>query len=243
MPVSTYVLPVSGPPVTVASGSVHPEPGRSSRSTRCRFFAVRKKSVHRRGDHRPDARDLVDGLLAGVARARPWCRTGGPGARPPSCRRGGCRGRRAGWRAGAPWRRRCACHQLRRRLLREPFQLHELCRGQLVEIGHVADQLRVEQLPDPLLSQAADVHRLPGGEMDDPLQDPVRGRRGSRSSGRPRPPGARPACRRRGTRSGIGRSRSRAVPALRQRAQHLGDHLARADDLDPVADRGCPSAR
>ncbi len=63
-----------------------------------------------------------------------------------------------------------APYQLRRRLLREPLERHEPFGAELVEVRDVADQLRVEQLAHPLVAEAADVHRLSGGEVDDPFR-------------------------------------------------------------------------
>src|SRR2546422_11162995 len=70
-------------------------------------------------------------------------------------------------REGLPFGRLDGVDELLGRFFREPFELEQLRRRELVQIGDVLDQLGIEQRAHPLVSEAANVHH--GGEMDDEI--------------------------------------------------------------------------
>ena len=183
-------------------GEVEPRRARGARSGPG-SRGSRKNATHRLGDGGPDAGHLVDRLLGRRCQRRPWCRTAGRGAPPPSCRRAGSRARRGGSTAAAPsrprWPRRAAsadCSANR-------SSSTSCSTVSVVQVGHVRDEPGVEQLADALVAEAADVHRAARGEVDDALEHPAGTARVGTVPHRLARPAARPACRSRGSASGM----------------------------------------
>ncbi len=72
--------------------------------------------------------------------------------------------------------RRDAADELLCRLLGKAFERHQLQRRQLVQVGDVGDELRIEQRAHALVAKPANVHRAAAGEVDDAFEDPRRAR-------------------------------------------------------------------
>ena len=61
------------------------------------------------------------------------------------------------------------CDQVGGAFLSKPLQRQKLLRGKSVEVGHVADELGLDELLDDLRAQVLDVHDRPPGEVSNPL--------------------------------------------------------------------------
>ena len=193
------------------------DPRSRSRSISCRLRGSCEELGHRLGDGGPDA---------GHRRRSPRCRRVARASMVPKCRARSwatvlpdvpdARARRAAARAAAPSRPRSpapAAPPTARRTGRAPTSRSAV---RCVEVGHVADQPGVEQLPHPLVAQPADVHRVARGEVHDALEHPAGAGDVGAEAHRPRPPGARPAVPQPG--SGRASRTARSLPSRRSRS-------------------------
>ena len=62
-----------------------------------------------------------------------------------------------------------AAIRFRRRQLAEALQAFDVWHPEVIAVGRVGQQTRGDELPDPLLAEALDVHGTAGGEVHDPL--------------------------------------------------------------------------
>ncbi len=124
---------------------------------------------------RDHAADAVDGGQLARRRGHRWrraTRRRGPGPAHPSARGGGCRARPGGGSAAVPSSLRWPPTRLAAESCAEALQRDQLLGVEAVEVGRVVDQTGADELDDPLLAQALDVHRRARRVVRDPL-DPL----------------------------------------------------------------------
>ena len=143
-------------------------------------------------------------------------------------------------------------HQVLRLLLGEEWKREENLRGQVEEIGQLPDQLSVHQEGGGLVPQSLDVEAMAGGKMDDPPLELGRTAKAIRAEGEGSPLLHRGSAVRTVGRHakglgppGVRRPAGAGLPVRhhpcahrglgRHHLDHLGDHVPRPLDPDPVA--------
>ncbi len=127
-----------------------------------------------------------------------------------------------------------AVDELLRRLLGKAFERHQLQRRQLVQVGDVGDEFRVEQRAHALVAKPANVHCAPAREVNDALVNP-------RRAGDVGTEGHHLVLRmldlRVTARTALRHAKLLLAPGpAGRRPQDLRDHFSRPCHLDPVPD-------